>query len=146
MDAYYPYLKTVENTTFYNNKTHFSNLSYNTGGTTYRDEDHIKFLFTANANKNLNIGTTLDYIYAPGEYGNQAAKRFAGSLFGSYNGKHYSATGVFAANEMANYENGGIINPSDIHSSYFPTKDIRPILTDMPILNTILPITFNHTA
>ena len=91
-NAYSPYMMNMQTATFYNTKTPFSNINYTTGGTTYRDEDHFKFLFTGNANKRLNIGTTLDYIYARGEYNNQAAKRFAGSLFGSYTGKHYSAT------------------------------------------------------
>ena len=55
-----------------------------------------------------NFGTTLDYIYARGEYNNQAVKRFAGTLFGTYKGKRYSATGLIATNSLSNYENGGI--------------------------------------
>ena len=82
-NAYFPYLMNVKSATFYNTKTPDSNIDYNTGGTTFRDEDHIKFLFTANANKKLNFGTTLDYIYATGEYKDQSSKRFSGSLFGS---------------------------------------------------------------
>jgi len=35
-------------------------------------------------------------------------KRFAGTLFGSYNGKRYSATGLIATNNLSNLENGGI--------------------------------------
>lgn len=107
-NAYYPYISQIETVTFYNTKTPFSNLRYLTGGTNYREEDQIAFLFTANANKNLNFGTTLDYIYARGEYNNQAVKRFAGTLFGTYKGKRYSATGLIATNSLSNYENGGI--------------------------------------
>ena len=121
--AYFPYIVNVQSATFYNTKTPYSNLDYNTGGSLQRDEDHIKFLFTFNANKKLNFGTTLDYTAAPGEYGNQATERFSGSLFGTYQGKHYSATGHISTNSLRNQENGGITNPTDINSTFAP-KDI----------------------
>jgi len=126
-NAYYPYLININHATFYNTKTPLSNLDYNTGGSQYRDEDHVKFLFTANIKKNFNIGTTLDYTYAPGEYSNQATQRFSGSLFGSYQGKHYSATALFATNDLSNYENGGIVKSTDIT---FPIAGVLPI--DIP--------------
>lgn len=116
-DAYYPYMTQVESATFYNTKSPFSSLKYLTGGTSYRKQEQIAFLFTANANKKLNFGTTLDYIYAVGEYNKQAAKRFSGSLFGSYDGKHYSAKGLIATNSHTNQENGGITNDSYLHAS-----------------------------
>ena len=124
-NAYFPYIMNVKSATFYNTKTPYSNIDYNTGGTTFRDEDHIKFLFTANANKKLNFGTTLDYIYATGEYKNQSSKRFSGSLFGSYLGKHYSATGFLATNNMSNFENGGIKDSVLINPNGLATKDIQ---------------------
>jgi hypothetical protein len=122
--AYYPYLMNIEHATFYKTKTPYSNLDYNTGGSLHRDEDHVKFIFTANPNKYFNIGTTLDYMYAPGEYTNQAAQRFSGSLFGSFQGKHYSATALFATNNINNYDNGGIANSNDITS---PISGVLPI-------------------
>lgn len=126
-NAYYPYLTNINQATFYNTKTPLSILDYNTGGSLHRDEDHVKFLFTVNAKKNLNFGTTLDYIYAPGEYTNQAVQRFSGSLFGSYKGKHYSATGLIATNNLDNYENGGVVNANDISH---PIQAVSPI--DIP--------------
>jgi len=127
-NAYYPYLMNVDHATFYNTKTPYSNLDYNTGGSLHRDEDRIKFLFTANMKKNFNIGTTLDYIYAPGEYSNQAVQRFAGSLFGSFQGKYYSATAIFSTNDLSSYENGGIVKSTDITS---PITGALPI--DIPV-------------
>ena len=124
--AYFPYLMNLEHATFYNTKIPYSNLEYNTGGSLHRDEDHVKFIFTANPQKNFNIGTTLDYIYAPGEYSNQAVQRFSGSIFGSFQGKHYSATALVSTNTMMNQENGGIKNPTDIYSSY-ETATIIPV-------------------
>ncbi len=126
-NAYFPYIMNANSATFYNTKTPYSNLDYNTGGTTFRSEDHIKFLFTANVNKRLNFGTTLDYTYAVGEYKNQAVKRFSGSLFGSYTGKHYSSNGVLSTNNISNFENGGTvdsttINPNGLETSLIDTR------------------------
>jgi len=123
-NAYYPYVTDIKNAIFYNTKTPYSNLNYVTGGTNYRDEDHFKFLFTGNINKNFNIGTTLDYIETVGEYANQAVKRFSGSLFGSFNGKHYTATGLIGVNNLSNFENGGITNSVNINPLGIATKDI----------------------
>jgi len=122
-DAYFPYIKQIESATFYNTNKPFSGLYYLTGGTNYYEDEQIRFLFTANANKKLNFGTTLDYLYARGEYKNLASKRFAGSLFGTYDGKKYKATFHASANNHSNYENGGIedtmyINGSVVYPSY----------------------------
>lgn len=113
-ESYYPYLQTINSNRFYNTKTPFSTLKYTTGGTNYRESDDVGFLFTANANKNLNFGVLMDYIYARGEYKNQSVKRFAGSLFGSYTGKRYAASGVISSNSLSNLENGGITDVSYI--------------------------------
>lgn len=124
-DAYYPYIRRVESATFFNTTTPFSSLYYLTGGTNYYEDEQIRFLFSANANKKLNIGTTLDYIYARGEYANLAAKRFAGSLFGTYDGKKYKATAFFSTNNHSHYENGGIQDTSYINGSIqYPSYNI----------------------
>jgi len=126
-NAYYPYINGLWNTTFYNTKNPLSNLTYNSGGSTFRKEENIKFLYSANLKKNLGIGTTLDYIYSVGEYGNdnnpnQAAKKFSGSVFSYLNGKHYSYIGVATINNLKNFENGGIKDPLQITH---PTSNVE---------------------
>lgn len=124
-DAYYPYLHQIESTTFYNTKTPFSSLYYLTGGTNYYEDEQFRFLFTANANKKLNLGFELDYLFARGEYSDLATKRFAGKLFGSYTGKNYSATGLIVTNNHSNYENGGIADTSYINGTInYPPQNI----------------------
>jgi hypothetical protein len=147
-EAYVPYIKTIDNNVFYNTKTPFSSLRYLTGGTNYREEDQIGFLFTANANKKLNFGTTLDYIYARGEYQNQAAKRFEGSLFGSYDGRRYSAKGVIAYNSLNHFENGGIQDPLYILNPPFGyTTATIPVNLGEGVQNTFKQFQFfyNHS-
>ena len=116
-DAYYPYIKEIKSTVFYNTTTPFSNIYALSGGAKYYEDEQVRFLFTANANKKLNIGASLDYIYARGEYANLSAKRFAGSLFGTYDGKKYKATASIATNNHSNFENGGISDTSYISGS-----------------------------
>ena len=124
-DAYFPYLHQLESTTFYNTKTPFSSLYYITGGTNYYEDEQFRFLFTANANRKLNMGVVLDYLFARGEYKDLASKRFAGKLFGSYNGRNYNATGVIATNNHSNFENGGIQDTAYINGSInYPPNNI----------------------
>lgn len=124
-DAYFPYIRQIESATFYNTNKPFSSLYYLTGGTNYYEDEQIRFLFTANANRKLNFGTTLDYLYARGEYKNISSKRFAGSLFGTYDGKKYKATFHASANSHSNYENGGIQDTMYINGSIvYPPNNI----------------------
>lgn len=146
-NAYAPYVRNIENNVFYNSKTPFSYLRYLTGGTNYREEDQIGFLFSANANKKLNFGTTLDYIYARGEYNNQAVKRFEGSLFGSYDGERYSAKGLIAYNNLSNFENGGIQDPVYILNPPFGYNTATiPVNLGVGVQNTFkhLQFFYNH--
>lgn len=107
-DPYRPYIADINSTRFYDVKFPFTNLTYRTGGSSFRKEDQVKFTFATSPSKNKNFGADLDYIYAIGEYANQSAKRFSGSLFGRYSGKHYSAYALAATNNHQNYESGGI--------------------------------------
>ncbi len=121
--AYNPYILTSEDISYFNSTTPYSNITYRTGGTNYREEDHIHFIFAANANKNTNFGVKLDYLYPRGEYAQQAAKRFTGALFGSHTGQRYKAYGNVIFNKLNNFENGGLVDPDDL-TSPVERKDI----------------------
>ena len=124
-DVYHPYLNTIQSARFYDTKTPFSSLYYLSGGTRFYEDEQIRFLFTVNPNKKMNVGTTLDYLFARGEYTNLSAKRFAGSLFGTYESKHYKALLHLSANDHSNFENGGIQNESYINGTIiYPPQNI----------------------
>lgn len=127
-EAYKPYTLDISSALFYDATYPYTNLTYLTGGTAYRKEEQVKFLFTASPSKKANFGTTLDYIHAVGEYDNQAVKRFSGGIFGRYNGKHYSGNGLIAVNNHFNYESGGLSDPS-----YLTNPDISVKPQDMPV-------------
>ncbi len=129
--AYVPYMKNISNTTFYNTKTQYSMLHYISGGSTFRDQDLLKFFFTANANKRLNFGISIDYSESPGEYGNQGSKRNNATLFGSYNGVHYTAYGTVFTNEHYNKENGGLDDPNAISNKETDNKVFKSLRTKL---------------
>lgn len=122
-DAYRPYIMDINTATFYDVKFPFTNLTYRTGGTTYRKEDEVKFTFSASPSKKMNFGTFLDYLYSVGSYDKQAARRFTGSVFGRYDGKHYSAYGFAAMNNLHNHENGGLSDLSVIETQLGKPQD-----------------------
>ncbi|VBB46094.1 conserved exported hypothetical protein [uncultured Paludibacter sp.] len=116
-DAYSPYIMDLNSATFYDVKFPFTNLTYRTGGSTYRKEDDVRFTFSASPSKKVNFGTNLEYMHTVGEYANQAVNHFAGNIFGRYSGKHYSAYGFAVVNNHKNYESGGFSDLSAIDNS-----------------------------
>lgn len=122
-DAYFPYTVRPDNVVFYNTKTPFSSVQYlGAMMSGFRPEENVQFLFTANANRQLNFGTKWDYTRAFGEYADQATRRTSAQFFGSFDGERYSASGAFMINSMDNFENGGIRNLSDIHNPHLPNS------------------------
>lgn len=106
--AYMPYILTPADVQFYNTTTPYSRIAYKKGFTTYREENDLDFMFTGNLNRRFNLGLSLNYLNAVGHYASQAGKRFNGSVFGSYNGNHYSCQGAVTFNTLSNFENGGL--------------------------------------
>lgn len=106
--AYQPYLLTARDVKFYNTTIPYSKVSYRRGFTTYREEHDIDFLFTGNINRRLNLGIAANFLNGVGLYEQTAGKRFAGHVFGSYNGNHYSVQAALIFNTLTNQENGGV--------------------------------------
>jgi hypothetical protein len=105
---YDAYFRAPQDFYFFNTKTPYSNLGYQTGSSAQQAEDHVNVLFSMNSGKKLNITGLFDYIYARGQYTNQSAKALIGSLYGSYSSRHYSASGIIAYQKFDNKENGGL--------------------------------------
>ena len=118
------YTTTARDVRFCNTTTPWSNISYKRGFTTYHEEHDLHFDFTGNLNRRTNLGTTLNYLDDAGHYKSQAGKTFNGSVFGSYDGKHYSLYAAFLFNQLSNFENGGLSNPSDLQNKNMLTDDM----------------------
>ncbi len=127
-NSYKPYILDISKAKFYDATFPYTNLTYLTGGKSGQKEEQITFQFTAGPSEKINIGLDLDYLHSVGQYNNQAARRFAGDIFGRYQGKHYSANGFLSLNNHNNHENGGL---ADL--SILTNKNVDVKSKDMPI-------------
>lgn len=107
-DAVSAWLPERGNHKFYNTRIPMTLLSYNTGGGRENAQDRLKMTFSGNANKQVQIGADLDYIYSKGSYANQAVKDLIWGLSGSYIGDRYEMQTFFNHYNNLNKENGGI--------------------------------------
>ena len=124
-DAYTPYIITPQQVKYYHTTTPYSTIAYKKGFVTNLDQNDISFSFTGNVSRRTNLGMTIDYLNSYGRFANQESKTVFGSVFGSYNGDHYSLQSSFTWNTLSNFENGGLMNPSDLQGVLKPE--------DMPV-------------
>jgi hypothetical protein len=113
-DAYAPYIITPQQVKFYHTTTPYSTIAYKKGFVTNLGQNDISFSFTGNVSRRTNLGLTIDYLNSYGRYANQEGKTVFGSVFGSYNGDHYSLQAAFTWNTLKNFENGGLQNVNDL--------------------------------
>lgn len=97
--------------TFYNVKTPYSYLEYQSHGKKITHDDDFKGIFSVNVNKKFNFSGLFNYVSATGVYNEQAAKQAKAGLWGYYSGKHYAANAIFMYQQFNNMENGGIADP-----------------------------------
>ena len=124
-DAYTPYIIAPKNVTYYHTTTPYSSVAYKKGFVTNLDQNDISFMFTGNVSRRTNLGMTIDYLNSYGRFASQEGKTVFGSVFGSYNGDHYSMQGAFTWNTLSNFENGGLSDPTQLQGSLKPE--------DMPV-------------
>ena len=119
-DAYTPYIITPQQVKFYHTTTPYSTIAYKKGFVTNLGQSDISFSFTGNVTRRVNLGMTIDYLNSFGRFANLEGKTVYGSVFGSYNGDHYSLQGAFTWNTLSNFENGGLVNVNDLQGKLNP--------------------------
>ena len=119
-DAYTPYIITPQQVKFYHTTTPYSTIAYKKGFVTNLGQSDISFSFTGNVSRRVNLGMTIDYLNSFGRFANLEGKTVYGSVFGSYNGNHYSLQGAFTWNTLSNFENGGLQNINDLQGKLKP--------------------------
>lgn len=140
--SYTPFVITANDVRFYNTTVPYSDISYKKGFTTYHEENELAFMFTGNLNRRINLGLQLNYTNGAGHYMNQEASLFNGAVFGSYNGNHYSLQAAITWNTLKNFENGGLIDVSELAGSLQP-EDIPVRIKGMSAL-TYIDALLNH--
>lgn len=115
-----PYVVTPQQQRYFNTTTPFSSVAYKKGFVSGHEENDISFLFTGNIGKPLNLGVEMDYLNSVGHYANTAGKLYRGSVWGSYNGAHYSMHASFGWSQLSSFDNGGLQDVTDLNSSLNP--------------------------
>ncbi len=143
--AYQPYILTAGDVRFFNTTKPYSYIAYKKGFKKYHEENDLDFAFSGNINRRINLGVTANYLNSVGHYPSQAGKRFKGSVFGSYNGDHYSFQGGVVLNNLSNFENGGIANTPENNylNGILETEDYPVRLNAMSTYKYITGF-FNH--
>jgi hypothetical protein len=113
-DVYTPFIITPQQVKYYHTTTPYSTVGYKKGFVSDLAQNEINFSFTGNVSERVNLGMTIDYLNSYGRFTNQEAKTVLGSVFGSYNGDHYSLQSSFTWNTLSNFENGGLLNTDDL--------------------------------
>lgn len=127
---YQPFLLNAANLRFYNTTVPYSRVAYKRGFTKNQEENEINFFFTGNLTPRFNLGAEINYLTALGHYATQEAKLFNTSVFGSYSGEHYTLHAGVTFNNLSNFENGGLVNASDLNSPLQP-EDIPVRMSGM---------------
>ena len=112
-----PYVVTPQQQRYFNSTTPYSAVAYKKGFVTGHEENDVDFLFTGNINKALNLGVEMDYLNSAGHYANTAGKLFRGSVWGSYDGVHYSMHAALGWSQLSSFDNGGLRDTADLSSS-----------------------------
>lgn len=115
-----PYVITPQQQRYFNSTTPYSSVAYKKGFVNGHEENDLSFLFTGNIGRKLNLGVEMEYLNSVGHYANTAGKLYRGSLWGSYDGDHYSMHGAFGWSQLSSYDNGGLQNIEDLRSSLKP--------------------------
>jgi len=126
---------------YYNSKMPCTVLNYAKKGGGLQTNDHLRINFFGNFNKQIGLGTNLDYVYARGLYPESASKPLKWNSYTYYEGEQYKAYASFTLSKLGNQENGGITDRGLI---LYP-DNYKDNFTDPKNLATNLVGTWNDT-
>ena len=108
------YFRNPADIEFYNTTTPYTNIQYYYATPKRRSEENISVLHTQNVTKNWNVGLNYALSSSIGRYDASQADYRNFRFFSSYQGERYSIHGAIIYNKSFNYENGGIVNDSNV--------------------------------
>lgn len=140
-NAYQLFESRPEDQLYYNTKIPYTVARYCKSGGNMQANDHLFLDFAGNAKPNIGLGTTLDYVYARGEYVNSATKPLKWLSYLYYQGEKYKAYASFNVSKYGNQEWGGVTDREYVlHPDNYNDNFTEP--TTMP---TQLVDTWNDT-
>lgn len=141
VNAYQLFAHAPARTLYYNTRIPYTMAAYTTSGRSLDANDHLRLAFAGNFNKDLGLGSTLDYVYARGAYQNSATKPLKWESYLYYLGEQYKAYIAFDVSKYANQENGGIADRGYV----LTPEDYNDNFTDPANMPTRLLDTWNET-
>ncbi len=132
LNAYHLFLPHQEDILYRSTKVPYTVIGYTTSGSNSQSNDRLRIDFAGNINKQIGIGTNLDYVYARGDYTSSATKPLKWTSYAYYNGDRYKASVNYSLLKLANQENGGIqdstyILTPDAHDESFTDPKTMPV-------------------
>jgi hypothetical protein len=125
INTFFPFIKTIRNTAYFNTHKPFTRLSYVKGGGSQNKEEILDALHTQNLTRSLNFGLHYTTVGAFGQYSFQRVKHNSFRFFSDLLGNLYSYHMSFNMNKIVADENGGVANDSLVtDTTYAFTKDI----------------------
>lgn len=109
-EAFYHWLRRPSNFQWYNTRLPFTQVAYHSGGSGETGQDDLSATFSANINKQIEVGAGVNLVTGRGQYTNQADQEFSYRLFGSYIGDRYQIQLAFNNYNFVTQENGGIVD------------------------------------
>jgi hypothetical protein len=128
VNAFYPFMKRITNTTYMNTHKPFTKLTYINGGSPVSKEESLDVFHTRNITPALNFGLHFTTLGSLGQYSFQRIKNNSFSIFSSRNGKVYSYHANFNFNRITADENGGVLHDSLITDTTYLRKKYIPTL------------------
>ncbi len=109
-EPFHHWMRSPKNFEWYNTRLPYTQISYHTGGSGETGQDNLAATFSANVNKQIQVGGGINYVTGKGQYNHQADKEFSYRLFTSYIGDRYQIQAAFNHYDYIAAENGGITN------------------------------------
>lgn len=127
---YYPLMHTPTNALFMNTQTPYTELDWTFAGPIETSEQTFRVRHSQNVNRFLNFGVIYDIVFSLGQYNFQRSADKTFTFYSSYTGHKYEYYFSADINYLLSFENGGIINLSDLAGT-----DKRAIQTNLGTLN-----------
>ena len=135
-DAYSLFTTRPEQQIYYNTRIPFTVASYLKSGSNLQANDHLMIDFAGNISSRVGVGTSLDYVYARGQYQSQGTKPLKWLSYFYYTGERYNAYLSTNISYYGNQENGGItdrgyvLTPEKYNSNFTEAANMPTNLVD----------------
>ena len=133
---YYPLMHTTTNAVFMNTQGPYTELDWSFAGPRETSEQTFRVRHSQNVNSYLNFGVIYDIVFSLGQYNYERAADKTFTFYSSYTGVKYKLYFSAGINNILSYENGGIINLSDLNQPN--TLDVPTKLGDLSKANNLL--------